>query len=138
MPFNHYVPDPHWQRAWVVDDIGEPGRCQACNYTLLVGVLLNDLPHALNGNPTIFPGTHHAFQATMQRAGGSQAFLEKFGIDELRRQIPTHDGVQIAGSAGDILLMHYATAHTVAPNVGPNIRYMAIFKYARVGCAGNC
>lgn len=35
---------------------------------------------------------------------------------------------QILVNAGDIVLAHYQTAHSIAPNVSPHIRYCVYFR----------
>ncbi len=36
--------------------------------------------------------------------------------------------IQIQAKAGDVVLCHYQLAHTIAPNVSPNIRYAIYFR----------
>jgi hypothetical protein len=91
-------------------------------FTILVVVLLSDLPEPYSGNFTVWPGTHHQFE---------QVFREK-GPAALADSIDTMDTgvepVQITGRAGDAVLCHHQLKHTACGNASPNIRYAVIFR----------
>lgn len=91
------------------------------NFTLLAGVLLSDLPHAFAGNFTVWPGTHHRFEA----------YFREHGPDSLLKGMPPieyPEPEQVIGKAGDVVLCHYQVAHGVAPNVSAHVRYAIFFR----------
>lgn len=47
-------------------------------------------------------------------------------VNELQDKLPPP--VQIHAKPGDIVLAHYQTAHAIAPNTSPNIRYASYFR----------
>lgn len=91
------------------------------NFTMLVGVLLNDLKAPFCGNFTVWPGTHHLFQEYW-REHGAESLLD--GMPKVDMPTP----LQIEGKAGDIVLVHWATAHGAAVNVSPHVRYATFFR----------
>ena len=91
------------------------------NFSMLVGVLLSDLPAPFCGNFTVFPGTHHQFEKYWQEQG-AESLLE--GMPKVQMPEP----LQIIGKAGDIVLAHWATAHGAAVNVSPHVRYACFFR----------
>jgi hypothetical protein len=95
------------------------------SFTALAGILLSDTPNRFWGNFTAWPGTHSLF---------SNYFLEH-GTEILKRSLPPvkiSDPEQILGKAGDMILSHYLTAHTVVSNVSPYIRYAVFFRIKHV------
>jgi hypothetical protein len=92
------------------------------HFTMLVVVLLSDLPEPYSGNFTVWPGTHRQFE---------QIFREK-GPAALADAVDTLDTgvapVQITGKAGDAVLCHHQLKHTACGNASPNVRYAAIFR----------
>ena len=95
------------------------------NFTMLVVVLLADVPEPYSGNFSAYPGTHHQYENYF-RENGPEALLE--GMPPIDMPEPT----QICGKAGDVVLCHYQIAHTAAPNVSPNVRYAVIFRLSHV------
>lgn len=91
------------------------------NFTMLIGVLLSDLTAPFCGNFTVWPGTHHLFQ-DYWREKGPLSLLE--GMPKVEMPEP----LQIEGKAGDIVLVHWATAHAAAMNVSPSVRYACFFR----------
>lgn len=91
------------------------------NFTMLVGVLLSDLPGPDAGNLAVWPGTHRTFE-TYFREHGPQALLE--GMPKVDLPEP----VQITGRAGDAVLCHYQLAHGIAGNASPHVRYAIYFR----------
>ena len=91
------------------------------SFTMLAGVFLSDIPNRYWGNFTLWPGTHLAFEK----------YFQKNSIDCLRNGLPKikmPKPEQVTGYAGDVILCHYLTAHTVVSNVSPYIRYAVFFR----------
>lgn len=95
------------------------------NFTMLLGVMLSDVPGPYAGNFTAWPGTHRLFE-TYFREHGPQSLLQ--GMPQVEMPAPE----QICGQAGDVVLCHYQVAHGVAPNASPNVRYMIFFRLTHV------
>jgi hypothetical protein len=91
-------------------------------FTMLVVILLSDLPEAYSGNFTVWPGTHTLFE-TIFREKGPAALADAIDTMPLP-QAP----VQITGQAGDAVLVHHQLVHAAAPNCSPDVRYAAIFR----------
>lgn len=95
------------------------------NFTMLVGVFLSDVPAPNSGNFTVWPRSH--------------CLLEKYFREHDPRSLvngmPALDYGEpqpILSRAGDIALVHYQTAHGVAPNLSPNIRYAVFFRLRHI------
>lgn len=95
------------------------------NFTMLLGVMLSDVPGPFAGNFTAWPGTHRLYEAYF-REHGPQSLLN--GMPPVDLPAPE----QITGRAGDIVLCHYQIAHGVAPNASPHVRYMIFFRLNHV------
>ena len=94
-------------------------------FTMLVGVLLSDVPNEYWGNFTVWPESHHLLEA----------YFRKHGIDSIKDELPPlkpGDAHQVVGKAGDVILCHYQLAHTVVSNVSPYIRYAVFFRLKHV------
>ena len=91
------------------------------NFTMLLGILLSDVPAPLMGNLHVWPGTHKLYEAYF-REHGPQSLLQ--GMPPV--EMPTPEAVM--GKAGDVVLVHYQVAHGVGPNVSPHTRYMIFFR----------
>jgi hypothetical protein len=95
------------------------------SFTALVGILLSDVPNRFWGNFTGWPGTHRAFAE----------YMKENGTGILKERLPPvklPEPEQILGKAGDMILSHYLTAHTVVVNVSPYIRYAVFFRIRHV------
>ncbi|MBV9850519.1 MAG: phytanoyl-CoA dioxygenase family protein [Armatimonadetes bacterium] len=99
------------------------------SFTMLVGILLSDLPGPDAGNFTVWPGTHRLYERYF-REHGTEELLR--GMGGGMPNIPLPDPVQITGRPGDIVLCHYQLAHGVTPNVSPHPRYAAFFRLSHV------
>ncbi|MCC7492156.1 MAG: phytanoyl-CoA dioxygenase family protein [Fimbriimonadaceae bacterium] len=100
------------------------------NFTMLAVVLLSDVPGPWCGNFTVWPGTHHQFEA----------WFREHGPDSLLDGMPPIDypePVQITGQAGDLVLCHYQVAHAAGPNLSPHVRYACIYRVYHVD-HGSC
>ncbi len=95
------------------------------NFTMLLGVLLSDVPQSLMGNLTAWPGTHRLYEGYF-REHGPQSLLQ--GMPPVEMPAPE----AITGKAGDVVLVHYQVAHGVGPNVSPHTRYMVFFRLSHV------
>ena len=97
-------------------------------FTLLVGVLLSDVPSADCGNFTVWPGTHRAYEAYLLEHGPRSL------IDGGMPPVALPDPLQITGRAGDAVLAHYQLGHAAAVNLSPHVRYAAFFRLRHVDC----
>ena len=91
------------------------------HFTALAGVFLSDASEPDEGNFTVWPGTHRAL-ADHFAAHGTDELLERFP------PIALPPPRQLTVRAGDAVLAHYLLAHSVAPNLGPHIRYAVFFR----------
>lgn len=145
---NYQIP-PNWQYHWHIDGLGDYKDKQKSalfgdinNFTALVGkedpydlhvifhplgVVLQDAEEDYMGNLTVYPGSH--FQL--------QNYFRIYGFDELYQKgvegLPQLDfnatrAVQIHARAGDAVILNYSTAHNIAPNISPYIRYTVYFR----------
>ena len=92
-------------------------------YTFCAGVILSEVSTVNRGNFLAFPGTHRLISEKF-RAGGPDAL--RGGI---AKNITLPKPVQVKGKPGDVVLFHFQTAHDKARNDGPEIRYMAYFRF---------
>jgi len=113
------VPGPHLDGMHTPMN-GVP-KGQILNFTMLLGIMLNDVSQPYSGNLTLWPGSHYLYED----------YFRKHGWETLIGGMPPVDlpePVQIMGNAGDIVLCHYQLGHTAAINVSPNIRYAIYFR----------
>ena len=112
---------------------GVPNDGKVHNFTILVGVLLSDLPQAGNGNFTVWPGSHRTtaswFAENGTRVADAEAFLREMG--ELG--LASAQAVEVTGHVGDLVLAHHLLLHAGGPNGGPNIRYAVFFRLSTEG-----
>ncbi len=116
--------DPPRAPGWHIDGIptstnGVPPGGLA-SFTMLVAVLLSDVPHENMGNFTVWPGSHQVIES----------FCREHGGDSLLSQNPQLEMApqQIVGRKGDAVICHFQLAHGIAPNVSPHIRYTTFFR----------
>ena len=95
------------------------------NFTMLLGILLSDVPTPLMGNLTVWPGTHRLYESYF-REHGPQSLLQGLPPVEIPAPAP------VIGRAGDVVLVHYQLAHGVGPNVSPYTRAMIFFRLSHV------
>lgn len=139
---------PGWQNSWHIDGWPSPlneKRDGIENFTVLVGVMLADVLEPLHGNLSVFPGSHAILEQCIREAGGPQnlfadpsafqnpdamrdpqnASIQKLqAIADKRMPKPT----QVCAKAGDVIIAHYQTAHSIAPNISDDIRYCVYFR----------
>lgn len=117
-----FEPVPFWKSFWHIDGLpsSENGISlgQIKNFTLLVGVCLQDVLEDLHGNFVVFPRSHHVMEKYFRDVGFEDA---KKGLTNLPA-LPLAEPVQVKLRKGDFLIAHYMTCHSIAPNIGHQIR----------------
>ena len=107
------------------------------NFDCLVGVLLSDVDAPLSGELCTFPGSHHELAEYFSKGDnlervyqfGNQALPTGKATWKIFKRKPCH----CTGKKGDVFLANYLTAHFVAPNASPSIRYAVYFRVTRHG-----
>jgi hypothetical protein len=109
-------------------DNGVPADGRMHGHTVLVGVLLSDVPATGYGNLTVWPGTHLelARRCRSRDLGLSDpaAFLD--AVDRLAAE--TSEPCAVTGRAGDAVLLHSLLAHAAGPNTSSRIRNAVYFR----------
>lgn len=95
------------------------------NFTMLAVVLLSELKAPYSGNFTVWPGTHHRYEAYFKEHGSAALYK---GAAEGMPKIDLPEPVHVLGQPGDVCFTHYQLGHTAAPNISPHVRYAAIFR----------
>jgi hypothetical protein len=117
------APNPHLDGMHTPTN-GVP-KGQILNFTMLVGIMLNDVSQPYAGNLTLWPGSHFLYER----------YFREHGWDSLLGGMPPVDlpePEQIMGQAGDIVLCHYQLGHTAAINISPHIRYAIYFRLTHI------
>jgi hypothetical protein len=108
-----------------IDGISAPGNGvppgMLFHFTALAAVFLSDVTDPNRGNFTVWPGSHHRV-AEHFRAHGPQSMVAGFP------ELDLGQAHAIQAAPGDALLAHYALAHGIAPNTGPDVRYAVFFR----------
>jgi hypothetical protein len=117
------APRPHLDGMYTPTN-GVP-EGQILNFTMLLGVMLSDLPRPNAGNLAVWPGTHRIYEQFF-REHTPQSLLN--GMPD----VPLPQPVQMLGRAGDVVLCHYQLAHGIAPNASPHVRYAIYFRLTHV------
>ena len=108
-----------------IDGISSPGNGVPSgtlfHFTALAGVFLSTVDHPDRGNLTVWPGSHRLIESYL-RTHGPTAIVDRFPDLDLGRPHA------ICAQPGDALLAHYALAHGIAPNLGPDVRYAVFFR----------
>ena len=107
------------------------------NFDCLVGVLLSDVNEKLGGELCCFPGSHMELAEYFTKKDhlsnvyqyGNQALPTGKETWKIFKKKPVH----CTGKAGDVFLANYMTAHFVAPNTSPHIRYAVYFRVSKHG-----
>jgi len=102
------------------------------NFSMLVGCLLSDVPASMSGELCCYPGSHTKLAEYMKAPGmldklkaeGHKALPTGEKTDELFDR-PVFHGT---GKAGTLFIANYMTAHFIAPNTAPDIRYAVYFR----------
>lgn len=105
------------------------------NMTLLVVVLVHDVPRPFMGNFCFWPGSHRVFETAFQQ---DPDYVE---TAKANRRIPEvdlpHGPIQLMGEAGDAVICHHQMYHNGGPNHSPDIRYAVIFRPRHVNAREN-
>jgi len=134
----HITPDQYEgvRKGWHID--GAPSNFlpkvtdhwgEVHNFDALCGVLLSTVDEKMSGELCCYPGSHYELAE----------HFEKKGFDEIRKTGKLPNGkdtdsvlkskpVHCLGKPGDVFIANYMTAHFIAPNVSPNIRYAIYFR----------
>ena len=108
------------------------------NFDCLVGILLSDVPAPLSGELCVWPGSHETLARWFSEGEnlknvylhGNQALPTGKKTDAIFRGTTP---VNCTGNAGDVFIANYMTAHFIAPNTCPNIRYAVYFRVSKQG-----
>lgn len=123
---NTFLPVPFYNDAWHIDGLPTEGSGQTTikNFTMLVGVCLQDVLHDLHGNLMVFPRSHHVLQDYFQKEGFEAA---QNGLTKVPK-VPLANPIQVKMRTGDVIFAHYSLAHSIAPNCAHMIRTMVYFR----------
>jgi hypothetical protein len=123
-------PRPAWPH---IDGLYSPRngvpKGSVLSFTILVGVMLSDVPQPDCGNLVVWPGTHLTLEEHFRRRG-PRSLLE--GMPE----VPMPEPRALTGRAGDLVLCHYQLAHGGGANVSPHVRYAVYFRVKAAGHDG--
>jgi hypothetical protein len=139
---------PGWHSSWHIDGWPSPLNEKHDgieNFTCLVGVMLSDADEPLHGNLSAFPGSHHVLEQCINEAGGPEKLFadaaafqtadamrdpQNVSIAKLQAIADKRlsKPVQVRAKAGDVVIAHYQTAHSIAPNVSEDVRYCVYFR----------
>jgi ectoine hydroxylase-related dioxygenase (phytanoyl-CoA dioxygenase family) len=93
-------------------------------FTMLVGVFLSVVKTQFAGNFTVWPGSHLLVEKYFNDRG-PQAMRESMpNLPSLGIMEP----LQLMASPGDVVLCHYALAHSAAVNTSDNDRIACFFR----------
>ena len=105
------------------------------NFTLLVVILVQDVPRPYMGNFCFWPGSHRVFEDAFQK---DPNYVE---TAKENRRIPDvdlpHEAIQLTGKAGDAVICHHQMYHNGGPNHSADIRYAVIFRPRHVDTKEN-
>jgi hypothetical protein len=102
------------------------------NFNMLIGCLLSDVPEPMSGELCCFPGSHTKLASFFKEQGNLDAVRTKGN-----KALPTGKKTDAlfdrpifhgTGKAGDLFIANYLTAHFIAPNTAPDIRYAVYFR----------
>ena len=126
------IVDPHLD-GYHTPYNGLPNDGEVRNFTLLLGVMLSDVPTAFSGNFTVWPSTHRRMERYFREHGVNSLPAGEVGPIGIRLPKP----VAVTGTAGDIVLAHYQVAHAASLNLSGDIRYMCFCRLAMRGLANH-
>ena len=89
--------------------------------------MLQDAEEDYMGNLTVYPGSHFQLQNYFRVYGFEDLYTKGVqGLPQL--DFNSTRPVQIHARAGDAIILNYSTAHNIAPNISPFIRYTVYFR----------
>jgi len=101
---------------------GVPDDGVVRNFTLLLGIMLSEVPAPFSGNFTVWPGTHRRMERYFRDHGVNSLQGGEVGTIGLR--LPK--SVAVTGNAGDLILAHHQVVHGACLNASPNVRLATI------------
>eukprot|EP00946_MAST-07B_sp_MAST-7B-sp1_P001009 g1009.t1 len=109
------------------------------NFDCLVGVLLSDTDAPLSGELCCWPGSHDRLAGWVAEGDHMQQ-LYTHGMKALPNGAAKTKSifkgirpVNCNGKKGDVFIANYMTAHFIAPNQSPHIRYAVYFRVSKQG-----
>lgn len=97
---------------------------------IIIGVVLQDAEEEYMGNLTVYPGSHYQLQNYFRIYGFEDLYVKGVqGLPQL--DFSATKPVQIRARAGDAIILNYSTAHNIAPNLSPFIRYTVYFRLTK-------
>jgi hypothetical protein len=127
--FPEYIENPPKNQGAHLDGLLHLKEGELHNFTALVGVILSDQTEPNRGNFTVYPGTHHAYEAYFREQGPEVVFQEE-AFQTLKRSpnVPLPEPVQVLGEPGDLIITHYQLIHAGGVNSSDRIRYSSYFR----------
>ena len=93
------------------------------NFNVLLGCLLSDVPEPLSGELCVYPGSHAELAAHFAEPGKLEDLRKRGHPAFPSKALFKRPVVHCTGRAGDLFLANYMTAHLIAPNTAPDVRY---------------
>lgn len=88
-----YRVPPQWTKHWHIDGFADKLRAlpsgQVQNFTMLLGILLSDVPEEFSGNLTVYPGSHHLIENFFRQKGSVDKYLESSAFEALTTVVNT-------------------------------------------------
>lgn len=102
------------------------------NFDALCGVLLSSVDEKMSGELCCYPGSHYDLARHFKAKGFKETYTKGKlpngnDTDSVLTSSKTKP-VHCLGKPGDVFIANYMTAHFIAPNVSPNIRYAVYFR----------
>merc|ERR1712232_487273 len=116
-------------KRWHIDHWARP--CSS-PFSLLVLMSLSDIDGPINGNLTIWPGSHHKILPAVKQVhveGGDQKVLEE-GQDKNKDKLDLGPGTPLQMRTGDVFLIHQKVAHRGTENFGNSAAYKVYVRMA--------
>lgn len=142
-----WVPAPGYNTRWHIDGFNtvveadthssaSPSSSSSSSsspvmqFTMLLGVLLSDVCDDFSGNLMVWPQSHIDIQNHINKTGDLHSVLStSTGMDQSGQGVALRNGpVFLKGKRGDVIMAHWQLAHSVAPNMSPNVRYCVYFR----------
>jgi hypothetical protein len=101
------------------------------NFSMLIGCLLSDVPEKMSGELCCYPGSHTALAEYFSQGKNLKTLKQKGNKvlpTDKTQQLFTRPIFHGTGTAGTLFVANYLTAHFIAPNTAPFIRYAVYFR----------